>query len=127
MMGYPMAGPMGVPPQIPGAWVMPSMMPGYDIPFPVSNPTAVPVPEESAVPDSVKMLSEHILSLTEQVKILQDKVSSTNVRSDPGRSIYSGATSAVSGSTSNDDLGSSDASEDGFTNETNEVVDNQLA
>lgn len=125
MMGYP----------YPGAWMMPSTMPGYDMNVPIYNPAAIPAhaiqtgtESESAVPDSVKVLSEHIMSLTKQVKILQDKVSSSNVNSEPGRSIYSGATSAVSGSTSNDETESSETSchdLDGWANVA--VVDNRLA
>lgn len=140
LMGYPMSEPMMQgPPGLAASWNMAPMMPGagYDLYDPCYNAVANPmhvVPEsvsqESAGPDtaSMKALSEHIQNLTEQVKKLQDKVN-TNIRSSSGRSIYSGATSAVSGNTSNDDLVPSEVSEtsqdlDGWGNV---AVDTQFA
>jgi hypothetical protein len=139
-MGYPMTEQIGMPPGLVASWNMAPMMPGvgYDLYDPLlaynaaANPAHV-VPESVAQDStgadsaSVKALSKHIKNLTEQVKKLQDKVS-INMRSDSGRSIYSGATSAVSGSTSNDDLVPSEASEtsqdlDGWGTV---AVDNQL-
>eukprot|EP00746_Dinoflagellata_sp_MGD_P164075 gnl/MRDRNA2_/MRDRNA2_92505_c0_seq1.p1 gnl/MRDRNA2_/MRDRNA2_92505_c0~~gnl/MRDRNA2_/MRDRNA2_92505_c0_seq1.p1 ORF type:complete len:386 (+),score=68.86 gnl/MRDRNA2_/MRDRNA2_92505_c0_seq1:94-1158(+) len=127
LMGYPMAEQIGMPPGLATSYGGYPMMPGagYDLYgdspattfySAAANPVHVAVPESVSQEStgtnaaSMKALSEHIQNLTEQVKKLQDKVN-TNMRSSSGRSIYSGATSAVSGNTSNDDLNSSEVSE----------------
>merc|ERR1719316_409435 len=101
LMGYPMA------PELTGAWNA-SLMQGtaYDSMY---NPMAMQMLAEPSQAETVKALSKHIKSLTMQVRKLEDTMHQT-LRNDSD-STFSGPTSAASGSSSNDDLVHSDASD----------------